>query len=102
MKVSKCRFCNSTKLKQLLYLQNFPKAAQFFLSNPRSKGKNESLDLEVVQCACCSLIQLTNKPVSYYKSVITAASLSEQSKIKLSNEWISLIKKFKITKKKYA
>ena len=99
MKVSKCRFCNSIKLKQLLYLENFPKAAQFFLSNLKTKVKHESVDLEVVQCACCSLIQLTNKPVSYYKSVITAASLSEKSKIKLSNEWISLIKKFKITKK---
>jgi 2-polyprenyl-3-methyl-5-hydroxy-6-metoxy-1,4-benzoquinol methylase len=99
MRNNKCRFCDSKKLKQLLFLENFPKAAQFFLPNIKTKVKAESVSLEVVQCLCCSLIQLTNKPVSYYKSVITAASLSEKSKTKLTNEWSSIINKFKIRKK---
>ena len=99
MRANKCRFCDSKKLKQLLFLENFPKAAQFFLPNIKKKVKAESVSLEVVQCLCCSLIQLTNKPVIYYKSVITAASLSEKSKIKLTNEWSLIIKKFKIRKK---
>jgi len=99
MRANKCRFCDSKKLKQLLFLENFPKAAQFFLPNIKTKVKAESVSLEVVQCLCCCLIQLTNKPVSYYKSVITAASLSEKSKIRLTNEWSTIIKKFKIRKK---
>ena len=94
----KCRFCNySKKFKLLVELANFPKAAQFFLKK-KNFDKDKNITLKVLQCPSCELVQLENKPVSYYKNVITASSLNEESKKEIVKEFNIIIKKFKLEK----
>ncbi|MDC3091331.1 class I SAM-dependent methyltransferase [Rickettsiales bacterium] len=96
----KCRFCGYSKnFNSLIKLENFPKAAQFFLRK-KDFGKDKNVTLRVVQCPSCELVQLENKPVSYYKNVITASSLNEESKKEIVREFNTIIKKFKLEKSK--
>jgi 2-polyprenyl-3-methyl-5-hydroxy-6-metoxy-1,4-benzoquinol methylase len=94
----KCRFCNySSDFNLLVELVNFPKAAQFFLKK-EDFNKDKNVTLRVLQCPSCELVQLENKPVSYYKNVITASSLNEESKKEIVREFNIIIKKFKLEK----
>jgi 2-polyprenyl-3-methyl-5-hydroxy-6-metoxy-1,4-benzoquinol methylase len=96
----KCRLCNSENLKEIANLNGFPKAAQFFVhENLSNLSEDIPITLTVVQCIQCSLVQLTNPPVNYYKDVITTASLSESSKNKLAKEWKAFIEKYNLTEK---
>ena len=52
-------------------LEGMPKGAQQY-DDP------DKVDLEVVQCRYCGLVQITNEPVDYYKDVIRAAAFSEE------------------------
>jgi len=54
-----------------------PKAAQF-LPDAMSLQGDKGIDLVVCQCSGCSLVQLCNEPVPYYKEVIRAAAFSEE------------------------
>ena len=54
----KCRFCGYSKnFNSLIKLENFPKAAQFFLRK-KDFGKDKNVTLQVVQCPSCELVQL--------------------------------------------
>ena len=92
----KCRLCNSPRTESLIDLDGFPKAAQYFISSLEQTIEDQPVTLMVCQCIDCGLIQLKNDPVSYYKDVITAASLSKASKAKLVNEWRPFLKKYNI------
>ena len=92
----KCRLCASTRIESLINLDGFPKAAQHFISSLEETEGDQPITLMVCQCIDCGLIQLKNEPVSYYKDVITAASLSEGSKENLVNEWRPFMKKYNI------
>jgi len=91
-----CRLCASTRTEPLIDLDGFPKAAQHFISSLEQIEEDQPITLKVCQCIDCGLIQLKNDPVSYYKDVITAASLSEGSKENLANEWRPFIEKYNI------
>jgi len=91
-----CRLCASTRTELLINLDGFPKAAQHFISSLEQIEEDQPITLKVCQCIDCGLIQLKNDPVSYYKDVITAASLSEGSKENLVNEWRPFIEKYNI------
>jgi 2-polyprenyl-3-methyl-5-hydroxy-6-metoxy-1,4-benzoquinol methylase len=91
-----CRLCASTRTESLINLDGFPKAAQYFISSLEEVEEDQPITLMVCQCIDCGLIQLKNDPVSYYKDVITAASLSEASKDNLANEWRPFIEKYNI------
>ena len=99
MQTYRCRLCSEKQLAKLVELPNFPKAAQFFLSNEADKSQDFAIKLVVVQCLSCCLIQLTNEPVHYFKEVITAASLSEGSKKAIQLEWALLIDKYNLKNK---
>jgi len=92
----KCRLCASTRIESLINLDGFPKAAQHFIPSLEEIDGDQPITLMVCQCIDCGLIQLRNDPVSYYKDVITAASLSEGSKENLVNEWRPFIEKYNI------
>ena len=92
----KCRLCASTRIESLINLDGFPKAAQHFIPSLEEIDGDQPITLMVCQCIDCGLIQLKNEPVSYYKDVITAASLSEGSKENLVNEWRPFIEKYNI------
>ena len=96
-----CRLCCSNSLECIASLNGFPKAAQFFIKKDFSNVCEDTpTTLQVFQCRACSLIQLSNTPVSYYKDVITAASLSSASKLRLIAEWRPFVEKYKLTGKK--
>ena len=95
-----CRLCASTRTESLINLDGFPKAAQHFISSLEQIEEDQPITLMVCQCIDCGLIQLKNEPVSYYKDVITAASLSEGSKENLVNEWRPFIEKYNILGKR--
>ena len=94
-----CRLCNSRNVESVINLDGFPKAAQHFISDFKNPESDDPITLIVCQCIDCGLIQLKNNPVSYYKDVITAASLSEESKKNLVDEWRPFIKKYSISGK---
>ena len=97
MNIFKCRLCGSSNLKSHLKLKNFPKAAQHFLDSIDDIDQDTPIQLDVSECLSCGLVQLENDPVDYYKDVITAASLNDKSKEKLSEEWMPIIKKYNLT-----
>ncbi|MDL2207710.1 class I SAM-dependent methyltransferase [Desulfovibrio sp. OttesenSCG-928-M16] len=74
---SLCRCCGAAlAAKRLLTLvgmpggaQNFPDMAGLALDTP--------VDLELVQCTACGLVQLTGEPVDYWRSVIRAVGVSK-------------------------
>ena len=92
----KCKLCNfSGKFNELITLKNFPRSAQYFLKK-KDISKDSAITLKVLQCPMCSLVQLNNKPPNNYKDVITAASMTENSKKNLINEFSSIIKKYNL------
>ncbi len=94
---NQCRLCSSRDLISICILPGFPKAAQFFINSDLSNlSEDASVTLEVMQCKSCSLVQLMNDPVWYFRDVITAASLSEASKAKLASEWMPFIEKYEL------
>lgn len=83
-----CRICNSRNLSKLITLNKVPKAAQYFV-NSLDEESNDEIDLTIMQCINCGHVQTKNKPVEYYKDVITASGLSSS----LANERINYLQK---------
>ncbi len=76
-----CRVCLGAMFHQpLLQYTNMPAAAQGF---PTKETLNQEfgINVEVVQCASCGLVQLSNAPVSYYKDVIRASAYSDEMRV---------------------
>jgi SAM-dependent methyltransferase len=71
-----CRLCRQTIAPtDAIQIGPFPKAAQFYPESDELEY-DVGVMLDIVECPSCGLTQLMNAPVSYYKQVITAASLS--------------------------
>lgn len=93
-----CRVCNGG-LQTLLQYENMPKAAQNFPEYkdlPTEKG----VDLEVCECEVCGLVQLSNKPVPYYKEVIRAVAFSEEMKQFRVTQFTNFVDKYSLLGKK--
>jgi len=89
-----CRLCGSNELLNLINLDGFPSAAQKLLYDLSEVADDLPIELRISQCISCGLVQLENEPVSYYKDVITAASLSTGSKNALVQEWQPFVEKY--------
>ena len=71
-----CRGCGSPSLLgPLLILNNQPKGAQSFVIEAEL-ASDSGIDLVVVQCGDCGLVQLDADPVPYYRDVIRSAGVS--------------------------
>ena len=100
MILSKCRVCkNKLDKKPLLQYQNLPRAAQY-LPDKQSLKNDKGINLEIYQCSGCGLVQLNNKPVSYYKQVVRAAGISSEMKAFRLNQFSSFTKKYNLKNKK--
>ena len=63
-----CRLCSSKVKKNLiLHLSGMPIAAQHFLDENEINKKDKTIDLEILQCEKCGLVQLDIEPVSILK-----------------------------------
>jgi 2-polyprenyl-3-methyl-5-hydroxy-6-metoxy-1,4-benzoquinol methylase len=100
MKIKKCRACGNNFYKSnLLELSNMPRAAQHM---PDKKGlsADQGVKLELKQCAACSIVQLINEPVPYYRDVIRASSVSGAMKTFRAGQFRRFVKKYELTGKK--
>lgn len=93
MRTYKCRLCGeSTNSNSLFEIANVPTIVQN-LSINKGIALNQKESLFIYQCKCCDLIQLANKPVYYYKTVIRSAGFSDAMK----SMRLKQIKKFQIS-----
>lgn len=91
MKKEICRICGQELFPEiLLELHNMPAAAQNF-PTVETLADDHGIDLELRQCSCCGVVQLTNPPVPYFRDVIRASGCSpemHQFRLKQFSEWI--------------
>jgi len=91
--IKKCRVCYGDLFKNpILVYKNMPKSAQY-LPNENELKSDKGINLKICQCSNCGLIQLDNKPVSYYKEVIRASGISNEMvsfRKKQFSKWLSL------------
>lgn len=100
MKIGKCRICGSRLEKSpLLILKNMPSRAQF-LPSKKEIYLDRKTDLKIFQCSFCGVVQLKNRPVEYYRSVIRATGISEEMKNFRINQFTQFVKRFSLEQKK--
>lgn len=100
MSLSTCRVCGGTfHTRPLLHFQNMPCAAQH-LPDRSTVAADRGVDLELVQCSACGLVQLSNDPVPYYKEVIRAAAFSPEMRAFRIQQFQSFVRDYKLSGKK--
>lgn len=72
---SVCRLCRAPLPDTLLQYPGMPKSAQYFPTTETVED-DQTVDLRIVQCSQCGLVQLDNEPVSYYREVVRASAFS--------------------------
>ena len=96
----KCRVCDHDLYrKPLLGYAHMPKAAQY-LPDKQTLKNDKGVRLVVRQCSGCGLVQLTNKPVSYYKEVIRAAACSPEMQSFRARQFSDFVKRYSLKGKK--
>jgi 2-polyprenyl-3-methyl-5-hydroxy-6-metoxy-1,4-benzoquinol methylase len=86
-------------VEPILQLKGMPKAAQFYPDRSEF-AEDKGITLSIRQCSRCGLVQHNMKPVDYYKEVITAASLSDKSRLSRLNQMIEFADRFGLQGKK--
>ena len=94
MATYKCRGCLGDRLTIIDRFRYYPSAAQAFYKSRDEALGDKKLELPLYECKECALIQIDIEPVSYYKSVITAASIGDASKTLLKKEWEPLVQNY--------
>lgn len=91
-----CHLCkNKLFVDPVLKLKGMPKAAQYYPKKDEFK-KDAGITLTIQQCSSCGLVQHSAKPVEYFKEVITAASLSEKSRLSRLDQMKEFVDRFKL------
>ncbi len=95
-----CRLCEKEIINNpLLTLKGMPISAQHFL-DLKDLPSTENITLDIYQCDKCGLVQLNLEPVSYYKDVITAASISGDARKSRLKQMTDFANKFNLKNKK--
>lgn len=100
MKEKKCRVCGQALFKEpLLRYKNMPKAAQFL---PARAGlqREKGVDLDIMQCSGCGLVQLAGAPVPYYREVIRASAFSPEMGEFRKKQFTAFVNKYGLKNKK--
>lgn len=72
-----CRLCRGDLGDQpLLFYPAMPKSAQHF-PTADNLDSDRPVDLKIMQCPGCGLVQLDNEPVDYFREVIRASAFSK-------------------------
>ncbi len=77
MSASFCRLCGAEINQPDWTLEDMPKSAQNFTGIDSLHG-DSGLNLNIVQCRDCGLVQLLNDPVDYFREVIRATGFSKE------------------------
>ena len=100
LQIDKCRVCGRVFFEEpLCRFQNMPAVAQY-LPDADSLKDDKGVDLEVYQCSVCGLVQLSNKPVHYYREVIRASGFSEEMKEFRLKQFDKFVKQYSLEGKK--
>ena len=100
MSSRKCRVCSGVFFKKpLLVYKNMPAISQF-LPKEEDFADDKCIDLTVVQCSKCGLLQLDNDPVYYFKDVIRSGSVSEEVKKFRSRQFQEFVDEYQLKGKK--
>ncbi len=73
--IAQCKLCESFSVIKLIELKNMPSQAQYFPTSPIDASLMQT-NLDIWQCIDCSLVQILDQPVSYYKEVIRSNKVS--------------------------
>lgn len=96
-----CRICHGACFNEpILKYGNMPRAAQY-LPDDQNLSSDVGIELEVVQCSQCGLIQLNQPPVPYYREVIRAASVSKEMTAFRIAQFKHFIDRFALWRKKF-
>ena len=86
-----CKVCaGSLSTEPLLSYEDSPRSAQGFLDDINEQ--DDSVNLEIFQCAHCGLVQHNLAPVPYYREVIRAVAFSREMgefRVEQLNDWIN-------------
>lgn len=93
-----CRICYGP-LHSLLVFDNMPAAAQNFPSK-QELALDQAEQLEVCQCQCCGVVQLSCEPVPYYREVIRAAAFSDEMKTFRLQQFSTFVEQHHLSGKK--
>ncbi|TSC96025.1 MAG: C-methyltransferase [Parcubacteria group bacterium Athens1014_10] len=100
MNFRNCHLCNKELSPEpVLELKGMPKAAQYY-PEKNEFADDKGITLIICQCSNCGLVQHRMRPVEYFKEVITAASLSEKSRLSRLNQMKELAQRFGLHGKK--
>ena len=96
----KCRGCGQIlPVQNLLQYRNMPKSAQFFPTEGELATEH-GIDILLKQCPYCGLIQAMGEPVSYYRDVIRATSVSGEMREFREEQYKNWVEEFQLTGKK--
>lgn len=94
-----CRACGGLlDAEVLLRYPHMPMGAQNF-PYPENIAQDHSVDLEIVQCSCCGLVQLKNAPVSYWRNVIRAVGFSPEMAAFRKKQFNDFVKRYSLIQK---
>lgn len=92
----KCRGCRSKIPENILIkYSNMPKSAQFFPLKEEI-DLEKGVDIVLLQCPYCGLVQTSGTPVPYYRDVIRAIGVSEEMKKFRKKQFESWVKKYNL------
>lgn len=95
----KCRVCgNIFNGESLLKLPGMPGAVQNLPMNG-DQAVASGVILDIRQCACCGLVQLTNDPVPYHKDVTRPGGVSASMKTRQRDQCKLFIERFSLMNK---
>jgi SAM-dependent methyltransferase len=95
-----CGLCtNPLDDKPSLTYINMPRSAQHF-PTPETLAEDLPINLKIVQCSACGLVQLDNEPVSYYREVIRASAFSKEMGEFRQRQFANFVKKYNLHFKK--
>lgn len=100
MIVGKCKICGENLSgKPSLILRNMPSRAQF-LPLKKDLQSDKGIDLQIFECRFCGVIQLKNKPVDYYRSVIRSIEFSKEMITFRKQYFAQFVNRFSLKRKK--
>jgi SAM-dependent methyltransferase len=76
-----------------------PKSAQHF-PTAETVSEDHSVDLRIVQCLGCGLVQLDNEPVPYYREVIRASAFSPEMGIFRDRQFADFVEQHALKEQK--
>lgn len=92
-----CRICKNKLPEQAeLIYRHMPSCSQHLPEFPDKSG----IDLEIVTCPWCGVVQLLNTPVSYYREVIRAAAYSPEMGVFRKEQFARWVEKYNLQGKK--